>query len=232
MDDSPPVSTISGLLDGLMRIEEKLARIERRLDSLEQLPNIVAVATDTLDQHAQQLQTRGIDLEERAGSALTLLERITDPKTTQLLTNMLALAEQAPNAVAMLVDSIDQRVGELDERIDLSERISTLTRIAERATSPSALGVLETLLDHLPALDHLLGAGLLSTGPLEVVSRAGQALSQAQQAAPHPVGPFGLFRALSDHEVQRSLGFAISFAREFGRRLPPDQTLKALPKSS
>lgn len=205
MDDSPPVSTFSGLLDGLARIEQKLARIERRLDTLEQLPNIVAVATDTLDQHANQLQMRGIDLDERAQSALMLLEHITDPNTTQLLTRMLAFAEQAPDTLAMLVDSIDQRVAALDGGNDLSERVTTLARIAERVTSPSAL---------------------------ELVGRAGEALTLAQQTVPHPVGAFGLLRALSDRDVQHALGFAFAFAREFGRSLEPGQTPKALPTSS
>jgi uncharacterized protein YjgD (DUF1641 family) len=231
MDDSPPVSSFSGLLESLARIEQRLARIELRLDkaeSLDQLPNVVAVAVDTWDQHAAGLQARGVDLDERAKSALQLLERITEPSAVKLLTSLIELAEQAPNALAVLVDTFDERVGALDDRLDMSARAATLARIAERLTSPNALGVVETLLGHLPALDQLLGAGLLGPGPLDIVSRAGQALSQAQQELPQPIGAFGLFRALSDRDVQYALGFVMAFAREFGRSVEPSRTTHAL----
>ena len=235
MDDSPPVSSLAGLLEGLTRIEARLASMERRLERLEpvdQLPNLVAVVTDTLDQHANQLQARGVELEERAQTALLLLERLTEPSTADAVMSMLELARQAPNAIAMLVDSIDARAATLSERIDLSQRAATIARIAERLTSPSALGIIETLINHLPSLEQLLSAGVLGPGPIDIVSRAGQALSQAQQTAPRQVGLFGLLRALSDSDVQHTLGFAIAFARELGRNLSPNYAAQALPQDT
>lgn len=238
MDDSPPISSLSGLLDGLTRIDERLARMERRLDQLErisELPNFVAMITDTLDQHANQLRDHGVNLEERAQTALALLERITEPGTAHAVSTLLELAEQAPNAIAMLVDSIDARAAALGERIDLSQRAVTLARVAERLTSPAALSAIEVAIDHLPAIEQLLSAGMLGPGPIDIVSRAGQALSHAQQSAPRAVGLFGLLRALSDPDVQHTLGFAIAFARELGHNLAPltlTAAVRALPKTS
>ena len=236
MDDSPPASTLPRLLETLTRIDERLERMERRLSQLEQvqqqLPNLVAVVTDTLDQRAAELQADGVDITERAGNALRLLERITDPSMARQLTSLLQLAEQAPNVIATLVDSFDQHVGALQERMDLGERTAMLARVAEHLTTPAALGTVETLIEHLPSLQQLLGSGVLGEGPIGVLGRAGQALTQAESVAPHPVGAFGLLRALSDHDVQRALGFAISFARAFGASLDPSRATHALPTST
>lgn len=222
MDDSPPVSHVAALLEGFARLDERLARIEQRLDKLEQLeraaPAFVAMAMDSVDDKARALQARGIDLEERLQNALTTLERLTSSETTQLLGRMLDLAEQAPNGIAMLTDTLDQHLGSLHERgIDLEERLRILAQVTERLTTPEALAIVHTLIDHLPNLDRLLGSGLLGEGPVDIVSRAGQALNQAHQDPASRVGAFGLFRALSDPCMQRSLGFALSFARYFGR---------------
>jgi uncharacterized protein YjgD (DUF1641 family) len=35
-----------------------------------------------------------------------------------------------------------------------------------------------------------------------------------------PIGPWGMMRALSDPDVQRAMGFLMSFARAFGQSLP------------
>jgi uncharacterized protein YjgD (DUF1641 family) len=88
------------------------------------------------------------------------------------------------------------------------------------------------LIDHLPNLEQLLNAGLLGPGPLDIVSRAGQALAHAQQTAPRQVGLLALLRALSDPDVQHTLGFALAFARELGRSLSPNYAAQALPSNS
>jgi len=231
MDDSPPISNVSALLEGLARLDQRLARIEQRLNHLEQLeqsaPGLVAMAVDTLDDKARALQARGVDLEERLQNALTSLERLTSNEATQTLSRLLELAQAAPNAVALLTDSLDQHLGNLHERgIDLEERLRIVAQVAERLTTPEALGIVHTLIDHLPNLDRLLSAGLLGAGPVDIVSRAGQALNHAHQERSARIGVLGLFRALSDSCVQRTLGFTLAFARNFGRSMdggcPPD----------
>jgi uncharacterized protein YjgD (DUF1641 family) len=239
MDDSPPVSNVPGLLESLARLDARLGRIEQRLDQLEQIklteaaPAFAAIAVDSVDDAARRLQERGVDLEERMNNALATLERLTSAQATEQLAQALELAAQVPNVVATLMDSVDERLSMLHDRgIDLDERLRTLGRIAERLTAPDALKVVETLLDHLPNLDRLLGSGVLGPGPIEIVSRAGQALAEAQQAAVHPLGAFGLFRALSDSGVQHSLGFAVAFARQLGRTMEPSYAPHALPSST
>jgi uncharacterized protein YjgD (DUF1641 family) len=213
--------------------DQATAQLSQALELAGQVPNLVSTVMDTLDRAASQLQERGVDLDARAKGLVALLERVSDPKTVEALLQLLTLAQSAPDALAALTDSFDQRFGLLHERgIDLEERLRTLARIAERLTAPEALKVVETLIDHLPSLDRLLDSGLLGKGPIQIVSLAGQALTEAQQQPVHPLGAFGLLRALSDSGVQHSLGFAVAFARELGRNMEPSFASHALPNST
>lgn len=240
MDDSPPVSHLKPLLDSLARLDDRLARIEQRLDQVERiaqlertLPQAAALAVDSLDDAARTLQARGIDLEERMRNALASLERLTSDQATAQLARLLELAEQAPNALAMLVDVLDQHVGALRDRgSDLEERLAALARLGEKLTAPRALAIAESLLEHLPSFDRLLGSGVLGAGPVDIVARAGQALAEAHSVAVRPIGAFGLLRALSDSDVQHSVGFAVAFARAFGRSIEPSHAAHALPSDT
>jgi uncharacterized protein YjgD (DUF1641 family) len=232
MDDSPPVSQLTPLLELLARLDGRLARIEDRLAALESvasyeraLPDAAALAVDALDDAARRLQDRGVDLEQRVSNALTTLERLTRDQTTEQLAQALELAQAAPNALAMLVDVLDQRMGALDERgVHLDERLAAVARLAEKLTAPQALAIADSLLEHLPSFERLLSSDVPGTGPVDMLSRAGRALSEAQRTAIRPLGPFGLLRAMSDSHVQYALGFAITFARAFGRSVEPSQS--------
>jgi hypothetical protein len=236
MDDSPPVTHLTPLLDSLARLDGRLARIEQRLEQLERVaqleraaPNFAAMAVDSMDDAARTLQARGIDLDERIHNALASLERLTSAQATAQVAQVLELVQQAPNALAMLVDVLDQHLGALRERgVDPEQRLSALARLVEKLTAPQTLGIVESLVEHLPSLDRLLGSGMLGAGPVEIVGRAGQALTDASRDAAPPLGAFGLLRALADSDVQHSLGFAIAFAREFGRSTAPSAR-RALP---
>ena len=62
------------------------------------------------------------------------------------------------------------------------------------------------------------------------VPAEGLAQRGAVHREPAPVGLFGAMRALSDPEVQRSIGFAVELARGFGSTTHP--TTKALAKTN
>jgi hypothetical protein len=240
MDDSPPVSHLTPVLESLTRLDDRLARIEQRLEHFEALsqleravPNLAAMAVDSLDDAARVLQGRGVDLQERLHNALVSLERLTSAQATAQLTQLIEVVQQAPNALAMLVDVFDEHSGALRDRgVDLEERLASVASLIEKLTAPGAIAVLSSLLEHLPSLDRLLGSGVLGAGPVEIVGRAGQALTEAQRLAVRPVGAFGLLRALSDADVQHALGFAVAFARALGRSLQPSFSAHALPSGT
>jgi len=140
-----------------------------------------------------------------------------------------AMADQAPNAVAMAVDTFDtlcERAA--DAGIDVDSRTKNLLIALEKLTSPSALRVLQDLLDRVDIVEGLLASGLLDPGPVAIVSRAGAALAFTGRESPPSVGAWGALRALKDADIQRALGFALRFAQHFGHALGEDANRPAL----
>jgi len=153
----------------------------------------------------------------RLDAKLTKLEQQLEP-VTQLTTT-------APDALAVLVDMFDRQVSTLQARgVDLEQRLSALARIAEQFTTPQALKVLEALSAQLPSLELLCNA----VAPIQHVSQALVAASDE----PPALGALGLLRALSDRDVQRTVGFAIAFARHFGHAINARATTPVLPATT
>jgi uncharacterized protein YjgD (DUF1641 family) len=131
---------------------------------------------------------------------------------------------QLPQLLAMVTDTLDQHIlAAEDAGLDPGERIAALLKIAERLTTPAALGLAETLVTHLPNLHRLLDSELLSPGAVQTVSNAGTALAAAAESSPERAGLITALRALRDPAVQRALGFALKFAQLFGHMLEPAQ---------
>lgn len=131
---------------------------------------------------------------------------------------------QLPQLAAIVTDTLDQHLLQVEDAgVDPGERITALLKIAERLTTPAALGLAETLVTHLPSLHRLLDSELLSSGAVQTVSKAGAALAAAAECAPQPAGLMTALRGLRDPAVQRALGFALKFAQLFGRTLEPAQ---------
>jgi hypothetical protein len=107
--------------------------MQRADTALAQVPDVVAAATDTLDGVTARLQTRGVDVDERARAALATLERLTEPKVLASLEQAAALAPQLPWLIAAAADTADGIVERLQARgIDLDERRSSASSTAER----------------------------------------------------------------------------------------------------
>lgn len=208
----------------LQRIDERLARVERAVERAESAaasaPAVVATAADTLDSLAARAQARGIDLDERLAGVLRLVERLTDPRTMHALESLVDLAESAPGLVASAVDTADGFIDRArSSGIDVDERLRVLARVAERLTSPEALGAVESLLAKVDSLQAVLASGVLDPRALATVATAGDALAKAANAPAAPMGLWGAFRASGDPEVQRALGFFVRFAHAFGADL-------------
>jgi len=159
---------------------------------------------------------REVDTLSRIEERLANLERV--------VTRAEQLIDQIPPLVAIATDALDQHLLRAeDDGVDPGERVAALLQIAERLTTPAALGLAETLVTHLPSLHRLLDSELLSSGAVQTVSKAGSALAAAVETHPEPAGLLTLMRALRDPAVQRSLGFALKFAQLFGKTLEPAQ---------
>ena len=126
---------------------------------------------------------------------------------------LIALAQQAPAFVAVVMDSFDDAVRTANERgVDVERGLLNGAEAALRFGATMNP-------ERVRALDALLNSGVLAPGTLRVVGELGRALTETADAPPTTVGPVGLLRALGQPDVQRALGFLVTFAERFGRRL-------------
>lgn len=133
-------------------------------------------------------------------------------------------------AVGAATDTFDDIVERLRQRgVDVDQRLHVLVDVVERLTSPEALAALRTLLDKLPLLQHLLDSGILAESSVDVVGRAGAALTTARRETTKEVGLWGAARALSDEDIKRAMGFLLRVAQLFGRSLDEEARANLLP---
>ena len=134
-------------------------------------------------------------------------------EVTDGLRPIIALARQAPAFAAVLIDSLDEAVRTASDRgIDLERGV---INGAEAALRFGALMDADKVRD----LDALLKSGVLAPATLRVIGELGRALTETAAAPPATPGILGLLKALGQPDVQRALGFLVTFAERFGVRL-------------
>ena len=134
-------------------------------------------------------------------------------EVTESLRPLMALAQQAPAFVAVLIDSIDEAMRAANASgIDVERG---LLNGAEAALRFGATMDAEKVRE----LDALLRSGVLASGTLRIIGEFARALTETAAAPPSPAGALGLLKALGQPDVQRALGFLVTFAERFGRRL-------------
>ena len=211
-------------VDVLTRLIDRLDRLEALASMADQLPDAAMVAADSIDDVLTRAAERGVVVDERAREGLMLLEKMTEPETAAALGAVLdraehlerlsALAEDAPDAIATVVDILDTEYARAAERGYDPEQI--LRR------SFNALGQLGDLFQS-DEFEALLESGVLDPEALQAVGSLGSALVDTQKEARRGETPqrgfFGLLGALRDDDVQRAIGFITTFAKKFGQNL-------------
>ena len=216
-----PEEVLARILD---RLEWLTARVERLEPLLEQAPAALAVVTDAVDEAVGRAAERGVDVDARLRDLLRLAGTLTAPEVVRALTALaaradrvealLALADQAPGAVAMLVDSFDEAADQArGQGLDLDVAIRRGAGAALRFGS--AMGP-----EQLDGLEALLRSGVLDPAAVRAVAALGKALAAGATDSGEAPGIIGLWRATRDPDVRRALGFAVAVGRAFGRELP------------
>ncbi len=208
----------------LTRLMERIDQLEQLADLADQLPAALATTADIADDALTRAADRGVVLDERAGEALKLAEKLTEPETARALHALMdqadqleqlaALAEQAPDFIAMLADMVDAEYARAaehgyDPEQTLRQAFSAMGRLGE--------------LFRTDEFQALLDSGVLDPQALRAVGSLGTALVQSQDEAARgqtpQLGFFGLLGALRDPDVQHALGFVMQFAKHFGRHM-------------
>ncbi|PLS67577.1 MAG: hypothetical protein CV045_12810 [Cyanobacteria bacterium M5B4] len=204
----------------LNRMLDKIERLEAKVNQFEQLveqaPKLMALFTDTMDGiYGNSLQA-GVNIEERIKMGLHLLTTITEPETmralctlTGQLEQIATIAEQAPGLTAMAVDIADNFYASMAQGgVDLE----TAAR-----NGLDAAGRLVNLLQS-DEIKALMDSGVLDPKTLVIIGNAANALVESRTHV-EKAGPFTLLRALFNSDLQRTLGFLLSFGQHFGKRM-------------
>ena len=150
-----------------------------------------------------------------AGATLQTIEERTRAiaDVAERLRPLMAFAQQAPAFVAVLMDSFDEAMRAAnDNGIDVERG---LLNGAEAALRFGATMDAEKVRE----LDALLKSGVFAPSTLRIIGELGRALTETAAAPPATAGVLGLLKALGQPDVQRALGFLVTFAERFGRRL-------------
>jgi len=134
---------------------------------------------------------------------------------------LVALAGQAPGLVAMAGDSFDEIMQTAsDSGIDVERGLLNGAGAALRfgATMDP---------EKVRAIEALFNSGVLGPAALRTVGDLAQAMVDTASAPPSSVGAMGLMKALGQPDVQRALGFLVTFAEHFGRRLREPQPVRS-----
>jgi hypothetical protein len=131
----------------------------------------------------------------------------------EALRPLIALAQQAPAFIAVVMDSFDEAMQTAyGKGLDVERGLLNGAEAALRfgATMDA---------ERVRELDAVLKSGVLGPSTLRVVGELGRALTETAAAPAATPGVLGLLKALGQPDVQRALGFLVTFAERFGRRL-------------
>ncbi len=211
----------------LHRILDRLDTIEQAVDSLASAvthgPDAAAMVADIVDDSYRSAEEAGVDLDERLHLVLQLTERLTAPRTVEVLSRLterldtvdqaMTLADQAPGLLSMFVDMFDDTFRAVEEAGYDPERIAGL----------SAQALVEgTEFVDAGGFEALRESGILEPEAVTVVGQLADALVACKAECgdePPEVGLLGLMKALRDPDTRRALGFLTTFGKQFGKQL-------------
>lgn len=212
---------------------EALARLMGRAGDIDKLvqratqanaaaDGLLAIATDVVDEQCQKINATGVPVDQRIGSLLELLLKLTEPETAAALGRLIdrlpqisQLLDEVPNLLAIATDVFDEYAKKLkshniDFEQSLTQGLHALLWLGSRVSE-----------DELERLGFLLRSDVLDPDALQVVGNAATSLANCQREScqlqtPDRIGLLGLLKVARDPQVQRSIGFGVRFAKCFG----------------
>jgi len=204
--------------DALRDIAERLTVIEERTRGpaalAAELPNLAAAVGDVFDSEADKLG----DAADRLKELMALAERLSRPDTLRALRVVVDLAEQAPNTVAIVADSLEEALATFEvsgKKLDV-----VLGGLAE--TGRRSLELLAS-----PEFHALLDSPMFDPRMLETLSAVSRAVVESSQQGTEPLGFFGALRAMGQAPVQRAVGLALGVAAKFGAAMDSHGRVRA-----
>jgi len=212
----------------LHRLLDRAEAVDKMLEGIEQLPNLLAIAVDFFDAISRKASQDGIDIEQRASGLLNLLVQVTEPRNMQALENLAsrlpkleegsALLDELPNLFATAMDVFDEWAARLK-----ADGIELEVSLRQGLNTALWLGC-HIRQEELDRLGFLLRSNVMNEHSVEAVGIAGTALASCHRGScEHPVpkriGLLGMLSAVRDPNTQRAIAFGVQFAKCFGHTL-------------
>lgn len=208
---------------------DRLAALERKLDRMAEQMEILYQRSQAVDDLREELAVVGREVLGAAGEELAVVQDALDAETLRHL--MRALVRSVPLLLRALerLESLDALMQELEplgrelllgltEQLERAEArgyfrlargsAALLDRISTHATEED----IQRLADNIVVIVDTVKR-MTQPQMLDAVNRVVEVLDHPENHA-HPVGLFGLLRALRDPEVQRGLGVAVELLRQ------------------
>jgi len=191
--------TQPNVLEALESVAKHADQFLPWIKMLADVPGLLSASVDGFDENMADLKNNGVDLQERGRALLQVALQASDPRTLNLLSELLHQRDtllmgvhamrDIPGIVSMAVDSLD----EFYKHYDLGGH-------------------------DFGQLLHSLRHGILDIHTVSLVASAGEALASSEQDY-QPASLFTLLKALGEPEFRNSMGFLLSFVRHFSRSL-------------
>lgn len=214
--------TLQALERLLARVDALEASTTMLVQAVESGPALVGGLVDRFDQLKRDPSQPTPDLDALMAHGPALTAKLTSPATLQALDGLLGRIDTLEESVSMLTMAMEGAPALITSLVDEADR---------RAAEMDMEGMVQEASDafkqfhawyKVGGLDKLRESGVFDPKTVEVIgSLSGSMLTSLEMAEREQkrVGAVGLMRALGDEDVQRAMGFLITFARQFGQTL-------------
>ena len=169
---------LTRLLDRIDALEQTVSTLA---SAIQQGPGLISMVTDTVDETYRTAAQSGLDVENRLKGGLTILEKLTEPRTIEVFSGLLGrldqleqfvvMADQAPGMVSMMADTLDESYRQAAQSgVELEGRLKAGLDIAEKLTAPASMAVLSKLLDRMDQLEQLVEMADQAPGIVSMVA--------------------------------------------------------------
>lgn len=212
-------------LELLQKIDARLARLEDKMEKTPQMAmDGMAIIGDSIDEKFNPQTENGLNNLAKVEKAQKLLDQLTDDETLDsiqvLLENLkhvspiVSKLKMAEDGVSIFADSFDEFFNyAMKEGVDienLSNQFKIFSQLFIKALDSGAF-------------TNLMDSGVLDLRSIETVGAVGRSMAVSCEARGE-AGPIKVLTSLMDRDVQKSLGFLLTFAKHFGRNLNCDKT--------
>ena len=210
----------------LQQVQENLSRL-KNLATSDQINHMI-LAIESLSQALASPEIQHFLQEDFADTAATLARLARRMEELEFMLNMLSSFMQRGPEIADNVGSIVLEIRESYEQSTEKQQLKQIISHLKQYATPEKIEQLLVAAEEVrrviesPQVQSLLRSSVLNPEAVQVVSQIAEALIESTRVAhatPQKIGLLGLLKAMRDPDVQRSMGFAMAFAKTFGQHL-------------